>query len=459
MKKPLSVLTIALALAMAAPLSAGAQDDSSFARGVAAYEDGDYQAAAELWAPLAENGVPEAQRNLAQLYRLGLGVERDNERAYQLYVAAAEQNSVEAQVNVAFLLLTGEGVERDSKEAALWFAKAADQGDALAQFNLGLMYEKGVGVPQDRDTARELYQLAANQGQERALARLDSIEGDLPPDGGEAARREREESRRAEEEQAATAERERVRQEADVQRARNRANADADAEAEEERSEMEQAEAESRTGPIMMMEVAGEDEPAEPAARAPAEDREQADPAAVAAVANAAAAFGDAPLTAPLSPRKPVNLASTPLTSGATLVPSAPPQTAQAQLRPMAPARPMAPIRQMATPQTERMRQMTDAETAYRRGDFTTSIRLLIPLAQGGVPSAQFLLGRMFNRGEGVEIDHFQAYSLWRSAADRGNDRAATALANFAARYNPADLAQAERFYQNSRRAAPAQRN
>jgi len=409
MKKPLSVLTIALALAMAAPLSAGAQDDSSFARGVAAYEDGDYQAAAELWAPLAENGVPEAQRNLAQLYRLGLGVERDNERAYQLYIAAAEQNSVEAQVNVAFLLLTGEGVERDSKEAALWFAKAADQGDALAQFNLGLMYEKGVGVPQDRDTARELYQ--------------------------------------------------RVRQEADVQRARNRANADADAEAEEERSEMEQAEAESRTGPIMMMEVAGEDEPAEPAARAPAEDREQADPAAVAAVANAAAAFGDAPLTAPLSPRKPVNLASTPLTSGATLVPSAPPQTAQAQLRPMAPARPMAPIRQMATPQTERMRQMTDAETAYRRGDFTTSIRLLIPLAQGGVPSAQFLLGRMFNRGEGVEIDHFQAYSLWRSAADRGNDRAATALANFAARYNPADLAQAERFYQNSRRAAPAQRN
>lgn len=397
MTKSLSVLTLALALAISAPMAASAQQSDAFAQGVAAYEAGDYTVAADFWGPLADNGVPEAQRNLAQLYRLGLGVERDNERAYDLYIAAAEQNSVEAQVNVAFLLLTGEGVDKDPRQAALWFARAADQGDALAQFNLGLMYEKGVGVPQNRETARELYQLAANQGQERALARLDTIEADLPPDGGVAARRERDEARR----EAAAAERE---DREEVERA------EAEAEA-EEKSAIEIAEAEAKSGPILIIEKI-ENDPAPSPAPDPAPEVETPD---------------EAPMSTPVARLKPTLFAETAPRPARAFTP--------------APTRARSPERQ----------QMDSAEAAYGRGDFTAAARLLMPLAQQGDAGAQFMLGRMFNRGEGVAVDHFRAYSLWRSASDQGDARAATALANFSARYRPSDLARAEEYYQEQK--------
>lgn len=417
MTKHFSVLTLALGLALAAPLPGWAQADEAFSKGVSAYEDGDYEAAAVIWSPLAEDGSPEAQRNLAQLYRLGLGVQKDDERAYELYTAAAEQNSVEAQVNVAFQLLTGEGVEKDSKQAALWFAKAADQGDALAQFNLGLMYEKGVGVPQDRELARELYRLSANQGQERALARLDAIEGDLPPDGGEQARKERDETREKEKTRTEAAERERERQEADVKRIKDNAKAKAE---EEERSRMQKAEAEAKTGPILMIEKIAKDP----------EEEETEDAAAVAAVKNVETAFkGKAPTTTPVARAKPPLARKPAARPGATV----------------ADARPAAAPTAM---QSDKVRQFKNAEAAYMRGDFRNSLRLLAPLVDDGVPLAQFLLGRMFNRGEGVTLDHFKAYSLWRSAASSGSERAATALANFSNRFSPEDLARAEQYHQ-----------
>ena len=90
---------------------------------------------------------------------------------------------------------------------------------------------------------------------------------------------------------------------------------------------------------------------------------------------------------------------------------------------------------------------LRDRDTPY--GEFRRTLDLLVPLARGGMPHAQFMLGRMFNRGEGVNIDHFQTYSLWRSAASKGSERAATALANFAGRFASEELARAEAFYQS----------
>ena len=88
------------------------------------------------------------------------------------------------------------------------------------------------------------------------------------------------------------------------------------------------------------------------------------------------------------------------------------------------------------------------AEAAYARGDFRQTLDLLVPLARGGMPHAQFMLGRMFNRGEGVKLDRYEAYSLWRSAAASGSEQAATALANFSTRFAPSELARAEQNYQ-----------
>ena len=44
-------------------------------------------------------------------------------------------------------------------------------------------------------------------------------------------------------------------------------------------------------------------------------------------------------------------------------------------------------------------------EKAYEAGDFKTAIRRLTPLANGGFAEAQYALGRMYARGEGVPKD------------------------------------------------------
>ena len=55
-------------------------------------ESGDYAAAVKLLIPLAAEGNPRAQCNLADLYAMGLGVEMDGAKAVELYRQVAEQN-------------------------------------------------------------------------------------------------------------------------------------------------------------------------------------------------------------------------------------------------------------------------------------------------------------------------------------------------------------------------------
>src|SRR5262245_46577526 len=69
---------------------AGPYEDS-----LAAAKRGDYGTAAQIWKQLADNGMAEAQNNLASLYALGVGVKRDDVEAVRLYRAAAEQGLAE----------------------------------------------------------------------------------------------------------------------------------------------------------------------------------------------------------------------------------------------------------------------------------------------------------------------------------------------------------------------------
>jgi len=78
---------------------------------------------------------------------------------------------------------------------------------------------------------------------------------------------------------------------------------------------------------------------------------------------------------------------------------------------------------------------------------------MLMPLADAGMPIAQFWMGRLYNRGEGVDLNRVEAYSLWRSAAASGSTSAATALANLASRLSPEEIAVAEQRHVSSGRA------
>ena len=58
---------------------------------------------------------------------------------------------------------------------------------------------------------------------------------------------------------------------------------------------------------------------------------------------------------------------------------------------------------------------------AYERGDYATALRELKPLAENGVPRAQFYLGVMYAKGQGVPQDYTEAVRWYRLAADHGD--------------------------------------
>ena len=60
---------------------------------------------------MTHSGDPAAQRNLAHLYRMGLGVAQDFVQAVSWCRLAAESGLAGAQANLAIMYLRGQGVE------------------------------------------------------------------------------------------------------------------------------------------------------------------------------------------------------------------------------------------------------------------------------------------------------------------------------------------------------------
>jgi TPR repeat protein len=65
---------------------------------------------------------------------------------------------------------------------------------------------------------------------------------------------------------------------------------------------------------------------------------------------------------------------------------------------------------------------------AYDRGDYATALREWTPLAEQGLASAQFNLGRMYYNGEGVPQDSKTAVKWFRRAAEQGHAGAQSRL-------------------------------
>ena len=83
MRKSIFFLILFLTFALAGTVHSGAYED-----GVEATERGDYEEALRLWRPLAEQGIPKAQFNLAVLYQNGEGVLQSDSAAIDWYYKA-----------------------------------------------------------------------------------------------------------------------------------------------------------------------------------------------------------------------------------------------------------------------------------------------------------------------------------------------------------------------------------
>lgn len=62
-----------------------------------------------------------------------------------------------------------------------------------------------------------------------------------------------------------------------------------------------------------------------------------------------------------------------------------------------------------------------DASEAYARGEYETAYRLFKPLAEQGLPDAQYKLAVMYDLGLGVPQNHTEAFKWYGKAADLGH--------------------------------------
>ena len=61
-----------------------------------------------------------------------------------------------------------------------------------------------------------------------------------------------------------------------------------------------------------------------------------------------------------------------------------------------------------------------DGLRAFEAGEYATALRHWVPLAQKGEAAAQFNLGRMYEKGQGVPQDYEEAVRWYRLAAKQG---------------------------------------
>ena len=135
----------------------------------------DEQEALRWYEIAADQGLPEAQRALANAYFHARGVPKDMREGNRRLRLAAEAGDPIAQRDLGFHHAKGLGLPRDEVEAVRWFRMAADQGDKYAQYNLGFAYGNGRGVKKDEQAALHWYQLAAAQDMNDAQCALGLI--------------------------------------------------------------------------------------------------------------------------------------------------------------------------------------------------------------------------------------------------------------------------------------------
>ena len=141
---------------------------SELQRAAAAYKEGDYDTALNIFMPLAEEGDMVAQFNVAKMYRKGTGVPKDYKTALKWFALSAEQGSAKAQYHLGVAHSFGLGVVPDYKIALKWFKRSAEQGNTFSQYHLSRLYYLGNGVPEDKVYAHMWANLASSSGFEMA---------------------------------------------------------------------------------------------------------------------------------------------------------------------------------------------------------------------------------------------------------------------------------------------------
>lgn len=167
--KSFKIIILGLLLAGVNPTWASLDD------AVQAYLRGEFDKAATILRPVAEQGDTQAQTYMGLLYQRGKGVPKDYAESVKWYRLAAEQGKADAQNYLGDMYRKGDGVSQDYAQAAIWYRKAAEQGGKAAQYNLGEIYANGDGVKRDYVKSYMWFNVAAISGHEPYIKSRDKV--------------------------------------------------------------------------------------------------------------------------------------------------------------------------------------------------------------------------------------------------------------------------------------------
>lgn len=129
-------LAILFAVTILLAGSVNAADQSSIDEAIAHLKNRDYEKAIPILKKLSNEGVTEAQVQLAAMYIGGVGLPRNAEAGMELYVTASGKGNSAAQFVLATELVKGQLIPPDRKRALSLLLSSAKQKYAYAQFGL-----------------------------------------------------------------------------------------------------------------------------------------------------------------------------------------------------------------------------------------------------------------------------------------------------------------------------------
>jgi len=119
-----------------------------------AFQEQRYEDAFNWYQHAANQGLSEGQFYLSQLYQRGQGVEKDETMAVQWMEKSAKQGFAKAEYEYAMMLEFGRGVSKaNAGKVARWYQKAAEKNHPDAMLKLSKLYHNGLGFRKDESKA------------------------------------------------------------------------------------------------------------------------------------------------------------------------------------------------------------------------------------------------------------------------------------------------------------------
>ncbi len=128
---------------------------------------------------LAEQGSPEAQFRVGEMYEAGSGVVKNKAKALNWFEKSAAQGHKKSGYKLLYLEIQSNGLNDYSKSQLGVLRTEAVSGNANAQYFLGKMYAAGVGVPKSLTNALTWLNKATFNGLSEAEHEAIAVEEEL----------------------------------------------------------------------------------------------------------------------------------------------------------------------------------------------------------------------------------------------------------------------------------------